>query len=68
MAGCYAQDLRVIREEGSVGTVFQTESRNVNEGASEEEAGEEGGSGTGWSSSESDTSPGSMCEMPDEFE
>ena len=37
MAGCYAQDLRVIREEGSVGTVFQTESRNVNEGASEEE-------------------------------
>ena len=25
--GCYAQDLRVIREEGSVGTVFQTEAR-----------------------------------------
>jgi len=37
MAGCYAQDLRVIREEGSVGTVFQTESRNVKEGVSEEE-------------------------------
>ena len=32
------------------------------------EAGGEGGGGTGWSSSESDTSPGSMCEMPDEFE
>ena len=27
VAGCYAQDLRVIREEGSVGTVFQTESQ-----------------------------------------
>jgi uncharacterized membrane protein len=27
IAGCYAQDLRVIREEGSVGTVFQTEAR-----------------------------------------
>jgi uncharacterized membrane protein len=27
IAGCFAQDLRVIREEGSVGTVFQTESR-----------------------------------------
>lgn len=25
MAGCFAQDLRVQREEGSVGTVFQTE-------------------------------------------
>ena len=25
IAGCYAQDLRVIREEGSVGTVFQAE-------------------------------------------
>jgi len=37
MAGCYAQDLRVIREEGSVGTVFQTESRDTREGVSEEE-------------------------------
>lgn len=37
IAGCYAQDLRVIREEGSVGTVFQTESRDVKEGVSEEE-------------------------------
>lgn len=27
IVGCYAQDLRVIREEGSVGTVFQTEAR-----------------------------------------
>lgn len=27
IGGCYAQDLRVIREEGSVGTVFQTEAR-----------------------------------------
>ena len=27
IAGCYAQDLRVIREEGSVGTVFQAEAR-----------------------------------------
>jgi uncharacterized membrane protein len=27
IAGCYAQDLRAIREEGSVGTVLQTESR-----------------------------------------
>ena len=25
IAGCFAQDLRVIKEEGSVGTVFQTE-------------------------------------------
>jgi uncharacterized membrane protein len=31
VAGCYAQDLRVIREEGSVGTVFQTESREESE-------------------------------------
>lgn len=37
IAGCYAQDLRVIREEGSVGTVFQTESRDSKEGVSEEE-------------------------------
>ena len=28
VAGCWAQDLRVIREEGSVGTVFQTETRD----------------------------------------
>ena len=27
IAGCFAQDLRVMREEGSVGTVFQIESR-----------------------------------------
>lgn len=27
VAGWFAQDLRVIREEGSVGTVFSTESR-----------------------------------------
>ncbi|KAL7529571.1 hypothetical protein ACHAXR_003665 [Thalassiosira sp. AJA248-18] len=32
MAGCFAQDLRVSREEGSVGTVFQTESRQSSEG------------------------------------
>ena len=38
IAGCYAQDLRVIREEGSVGTVFQTEARgHVKEGVREEE-------------------------------
>ncbi len=37
IAGCYAQDLRVVREEGSVGTVFQTESRDAKEGVSEEE-------------------------------
>lgn len=38
IAGCYAQDLRVIREEGSVGTVFQTEARGyVKEGVSDEE-------------------------------
>ncbi len=37
IAGCYSQDLRVIREEGSVGTVFQTESRDAKEGISEEE-------------------------------
>ena len=38
MAGCYAQDLRVIREEGSVGTVFQTESRDdVKGGVSDEQ-------------------------------
>jgi uncharacterized membrane protein len=35
--GCFAQDLRVIREEGSVGTVFQTESSDVKVGVSEEE-------------------------------
>lgn len=27
IAGCFAQDLRVIREEGSVGTVFQAETQ-----------------------------------------
>lgn len=42
MAGCFAQDLRVLREEGSVGTVFSTESSNPNlvdkiEGEDEEE-------------------------------
>ncbi len=36
IAGCYAQDLRVIREEGSVGTVFQTESRDFKDGVREE--------------------------------
>jgi uncharacterized membrane protein len=36
MVGCFAQDLRVIREEGSVGTVFQTESREKIEGDEEE--------------------------------
>jgi len=31
IAGCYAQDLRVIKEEGSVGTVFGTEQgRDIN--------------------------------------
>ena len=37
IAGCFCQDLRVIREEGSVGTVFQTESMDTKEGVSEEE-------------------------------
>ena len=32
IAGCFAQDLRVIREEGSVGTVFQTEKQRQAEG------------------------------------
>jgi len=36
MAGCFAQDLRVSREEGSVGTVFQTESRRTVGGEEEE--------------------------------
>lgn len=36
IAGCYAQDLRVIREEGSVGTVFQTELSDAREAVSEE--------------------------------
>eukprot|EP00571_Detonula_confervacea_P011590 CAMPEP_0172307028 /NCGR_PEP_ID=MMETSP1058-20130122/7967_1 /TAXON_ID=83371 /ORGANISM="Detonula confervacea, Strain CCMP 353" /LENGTH=331 /DNA_ID=CAMNT_0013019091 /DNA_START=285 /DNA_END=1280 /DNA_ORIENTATION=+ len=37
MAGCFAQDQRVIKEEGSVGTVFQTEDRQkVIEGEEEE--------------------------------
>ena len=30
--GCYAQDLRVIREEGSVGTVFSPSSNQVDDG------------------------------------
>lgn len=37
IAGCYFQDLRVIREEGSVGTVFQTESGGTKEGLGEDE-------------------------------
>ena len=37
LAGCFAQDLRVIREEGSVGTVFQTESKERLEGNDEDE-------------------------------
>jgi uncharacterized membrane protein len=32
IAGCFAQDLRVIREEGSVGTVFKTEKQRQVEG------------------------------------
>ena len=37
LVGCFAQDLRVIREEGSVGTVFQTESGQRLEGTDEDE-------------------------------
>ena len=33
--GCYAQDLRVVREEGSVGTVFGTEKGEGNENNAE---------------------------------
>ncbi|KAL9187008.1 hypothetical protein ACHAXT_010728 [Thalassiosira profunda] len=36
VAGCWAQDLRVQREEGSVGTVFQTEGPRAAEGRSGE--------------------------------
>lgn len=39
LAGCFAQDLRVIREEGSVGTVFRTElSREKCQGTNGERA------------------------------
>jgi len=31
VVGCFAQDLRVSREEGSVGTVFQTESSRISQ-------------------------------------
>ena len=31
MLGCYTQDLRVVRDEGSVGTVFGTEKGGKNE-------------------------------------
>ena len=29
LAGCYAQDLRLVRNEGSVGTVFSVKDQNV---------------------------------------
>ena len=29
VVGCYCQDLRIIREEGSVGTIFQPENNNI---------------------------------------
>lgn len=36
VAGCFAQDLRILREEGSVGTVFRIESRSDNEDGQDE--------------------------------
>lgn len=36
VAGCFAQDLRILREEGSVGTVFRIESRKDNEDGQDE--------------------------------
>jgi uncharacterized membrane protein len=36
IAGCFAQDLRVMREEGSVGTVFRIESREDEHGEREQ--------------------------------
>ena len=36
IAGCYAQDLRVIKEEGSVGTVFGTEQGRDNDNDEDE--------------------------------
>jgi len=37
IAGCYAQDLRVIKEEGSVGTVFGTEQGRDNDNDEDDE-------------------------------
>ena len=36
ICGCFAQDLRVIREEGSVGTTFKVESGQILEGREDE--------------------------------